>query len=197
MCMAISRGLLQEKPESVGKKNCQGILFLVSPCGFGSIQPATHRAQDQRQPSATTTFCRSLFNLKTGVALPRCNGDDRRHQWTMHAGVLGILPSTGGTGKYWVVTWTSVAVLSLKSRAMRCSASSRPEDMPPPVSRLPDSTKRGWPLATLIAGKRRRQSTNAQCVVALWPSSSPARASSSAPSQTEQTHFALTATCCR
>jgi GAF domain-containing protein len=43
-------------------------------------------------------------------------------------------------------------------------------------------------------GKSCRHLTNAQCVVALWPSSNPARASNNAPSQTEHTHLAPAAT---
>ena len=69
--------------------------------------------------------------------------------------------------------------------------------MPPPVSRLPLTTKRGLVSSTSIFGKLFRQLTNAQWVVAWWPSSSPAWASSIAPSQTEQTHVAFAATCFR
>ena len=46
-------------------------------------------------------------------------------------------------------------------------ASSRPEETPPPVTRLRSTTKRGLPSATWISGKACRQGMNAPWVVAV------------------------------
>src|SRR5262249_40956507 len=61
------------------------------------------------------------------------------HQRTGQDGASGMVPSTGGTGKYCVVTCTAVAVSSPNKRQMSFNASSSPEEMPPPVRRLPDT----------------------------------------------------------
>jgi hypothetical protein len=50
-------------------------------------------------------------------------------------------PETGGSGKYCVIRCTPSAIFWSKRSVISLSASSSPDDIPPPVSRLPDSMK--------------------------------------------------------
>src|ERR1051326_6787582 len=84
-----------------------------------------------------------------------------------HLALPGILPRTGGFGKYCVTDCTCSAISRPPIRAISSSASSRPEETPPPVTRFRSTTKRGYPRATLTAGKDFRHGMKAQCVVAL------------------------------
>lgn len=71
------------------------------------------------------------------------------------------LPAKLLTGTYWAAGWARIASYSVtisRHNTIRpeparistsASASSRPDEMPPPVRRLPSTTKRGWPRATL------------------------------------------------
>jgi len=49
-------------------------------------------------------YARTALSVSTRLRKPGCC-----YHRTSHGGGSGILPETGGTGKYWVVTWTAAA----------------------------------------------------------------------------------------
>jgi len=102
----------------------------------GRLYPLISRAVASLDRDAPRETRRTLYKRA-------CSAQDLgQSHLIMHSGIGGITPITGGLGKYCVVTCTSSALASPNSKETSFNASSRPDEMPPPVSRLWTSRRR-------------------------------------------------------